>query len=208
MSHLSFAQLTFLVASGLGVAALLILGVYALKKAHRAGLGYADLKSPSPRVQSETAFVAAAFQGVVKDLKEQQKKLEQLLQAAEQRADANLCQLSVISREMIEGVVQVSREGSIVFANPAARSLLGMAALSHRLYTEVFSADTKLCQSIRTCLDAGVVTRRQQVDYLCPSGQMRRLLASVVPLATRQDTIEGAICLLRDFPGDASVPGH
>jgi PAS domain-containing protein len=179
-----------------------------LKKALRRQWGYADFKLPTPRVQDETAFVAAAFQGVVKDLKEQQQKLEQLLRASEQRADANMRQIEVISREMGEGLVRISSEGFIVFANPAARSLLEMAALSHRLYTEVFGADTKLCQSIRACLEAGVVARRQQVDYLCPSGKARPLLASVVPLATRQDTIEGAICLLRDFPGGTSVPGH
>ena len=208
MPHLSFSQLLFLVATGLGVAALLILGVYALKKALRRQWGYADFKPPTPRVQDQTAFVAAAFQGVVKDLKEQQQKLEQLLRASEQRADANMRQIEVISREMGEGLVRISSEGFIVFANPTARSLLEMAVLSHRLYTEVFGADTKLCQSIQACLEAGVVTRLQQVDYLCPNGKARPLLASVVPLATRQDTIEGAICLLRDFPGDTSEPGH
>jgi len=208
MLHISFSQLTFLVATRLGVTALLILGVYALKKALRRQWGYADFKPPTPRVQDQTAFVAAAFQGVVKDLKEQQQKLEQLLRASEQRADANMRQIEVISREMGEGLVRISSEGFIVFANPTARSLLEMAVLSHRLYTEVFGADTKLCQSIRACLEAGVVTRLQQVDYLCPNGKARPLLASVVPLATRQDTIEGAICLLRDFPGDTSEPGH
>jgi PAS domain-containing protein len=208
MPQISFSQLTFLVATALGVTALLTLGVYALKKAVRRQLGYAGLKPSTRRVQDETAFVAAAFQGVVKDLKEQQQKLEQLLRASEQRADANMRQIEVISREMAEGLVRISSEGLIVFANPAARSLLEMAALSHRLYTEVFGADTKLCQSIRACLEAGVATRLQQVDYLCPNGKARPLLASVVPLAARQDTIEGAICLLRDFPGDTSVPGH
>ena len=208
MPHISLSQLTFLVATGLGVTALLVLGVYALKKAHRRQLGHADLKPPKPRVRDETAFVVAAFQSVVKDLKEQQQKLEQFLRASEQRADANVRQLEVISREMGEGLVRISSEGFIVFANPAARSLLEIATLSHRLYTEVFGADTKLCQSIRACLEAGVVTRLQQVAYLCPNRKARPLLASVIPLATRQDTIEGAICLLRDFPGDTSVPGH
>jgi PAS domain-containing protein len=208
MPHISFSQLTFLVATRLGVTALLILGVYALKKALRRQWGYADFKPLTPRVQDQTAFVAAAFQGVAKDLKEQQQKLEQLLRASEQRADANMRQIEVISREMGEGLVRISSEGFIVFANPTARSLLEMAVLSHRLYTEVFGADTKLCQSIQACLEAGVVTRLQQVDYLCPNGKARPLLASVVPLATRQDTIEGAICLLRDFPGDTSEPGH
>ncbi len=208
MPHISFSQLTFLVATGLGVTALLILGVYALKKALRRQWGDVDFKPSTPRVQDETAFVAAAFQGVVKDLKEQQQKLEQLLRASEQQADASMRQIEIISREMGEGLVRINSDGFIVFANPAARSLLEMAVLSHRLYTEVFGADTKLCQSIRACLEAGVATRLQQVDYLCPNGKARPLLASVVPLATRQDTIEGAICLLRDFPGNASEPGH
>jgi PAS domain-containing protein len=208
MPHVSLSQLTFLVATGLGVTALLILGVYALKKALRRQWGDADFKPPTPRVEDETAFVAAAFQGVVKDLKEQQQKLEQLLWASEQRADASMRQIEVISREMGEGLVRINSHGFIVFANPAARSLLEMAVLSHRLYTEVFGADTKLCQGVRACLEAGIVTRLQQVDYLCPNGKARPLLASVVPLATRQDTIEGAICLLRDFPGNASKPGH
>jgi PAS domain-containing protein len=208
MPHISISQLTFLVATGLGVTALLILCVYALKKALRHQRGDADFKPPTPRVEDETAFVAAAFQGVVKDLKEQQQKLEQLLRASEQRADASMRQIEVISREMGEGLVRINSDGFIVFANPAARALLEMEVLSHRLYTEVFGADTKLCQSIRACLEAGVVTRLQQVDYLCPNGKARPLLASVVPLATRQDTIEGAICLLRGFPGDVSEPGH
>jgi PAS domain-containing protein len=208
MPHVTFSQFTFLIASGLGIAALLILGVYALQKMHRGQLGYADLKSPRPRIQDETAFVTAAFQGIVKDLKDQQKKQEQLLRAAEQRADANFRQFALICREMVEGVVQISKEGFIVFANPAARSLLEMAAPSHRLYSEVFGADTKFCQVIRACLEAGVVTRRQRVDYLCPNRKPRPLLASVVPLATPQETIEGAICLLRDFAGDNATPGH
>jgi PAS domain-containing protein len=208
MPHVSLSQLTFLVATGLGVTALLILGVYALKKTFRRQWSDADFKPPTPRVQDETAFVAAAFQGVVKDLKEKQQKLEQLLRASEHRADASLRQIEVISREMGEGLVRISSDGFIVFANPAARSLLEMAVLSHRLYAEVFGADTKLAHSIRACLQTGLVTRLQQVDYLCPNGKARPLLASVVPLATRQDTIEGAICLLREFPGDASEPGY
>jgi PAS domain-containing protein len=206
MQHITISQLTLIVATALGVLALIIVGVYALRKAHRGQMGYANLKSPSPRVQNETAFVAAAFQGVVKDLKEQQKKLQQLLRAAEQRADANLRLFTAVSREMSEGVVQVSKEGFIVFANPAARSLLEMAALSHRRYSEVFGAETKLCQFIRACLETGAVTHGQEVDYLCPKGKVRPLLASLVPLATPQETIEGVICLFRDFPGDPSVP--
>jgi nitrogen fixation/metabolism regulation signal transduction histidine kinase len=208
MPHVTFSQLIFILATGLGVAALLILGVNALKKMHRTGLGHADLKSSSPRVQDQAAFVTAAFQGIVKDLKEQKKKLEELLRAAEQRADTSLRQFTVLSHEMGEGVVQIGKEGSIVFANPAARSLLEMATLTHRLYTEVFAADTKFCKSIHACLHAGAVTRRQQVHYLCPSGKARPLLVSVVPLATRQETIEGAICLLRELPGATSLPGH
>jgi len=208
MPHVTFSQLICILATGLGVAALLILGVNALKKMHRTGLGYADLKSPSPHVQDQTAFVTAAFQGIVKDLKEQKKKLEELLRAAEQRADTSLRQFTVLSHEMGEGVVQIGKEGSIVFANPAARSLLEMATLTHRLYTEVFAADTKLCETIRACLEAGAVKHRQQVHYLCPSGKARPLLVSVVPLATRQETIEGAICLLRELPGATSLPGH
>jgi nitrogen fixation/metabolism regulation signal transduction histidine kinase len=208
MPHISFAQLTFVVATGLGIVALFILGINALRKAHRNQAGYADLKSPGPRVQDQAAYVTAAFQGIVKDLKEQKKNLEELLRAAEQRADASLRLFTVLSHEMQEGVVQISKEGLIVFANPAARSLLEMATLTHRLYTEVFAADTKFCKSMYACLHAGAVTRRQQVHYLCPSGKARPLLVSVVPLATRQETIEGAICLLREFSGDTSLPGH
>jgi nitrogen fixation/metabolism regulation signal transduction histidine kinase len=208
MPHVTFSQLIFILASGLGFVALLVLGINALRKAHRNQAGYADLKSASPHVQDQAAFVAAAFQGIVKDLKEQKKKLEELLRAAEQRADTNLRQFTVLSQEMGEGVVQIGKEGSIVFANPAARSLLEMATLTHRLYTEVFAADTKLCEIIRACLEAGAVKHRQQVHYLCPSGKARPLLVSVVPLATRQETIEGAICLLREFPGATSLPGH
>jgi PAS domain-containing protein len=207
MPQLTFSQLTFLIATGLGVAALLILGALAFKKVRSGQWGYAASKTPLPRVQDQTAFVAAAFQGVVKELKEQQKRLEQLLRAAEQRAETNLRHFAVISSEMGEGVVQVNRDGSIVFANPAARSLLEMATLSHRLYSEVFGADTKLCQSIRACLEEGVATRGQQVDYQCPNRKVRPLQATVVPLTTRQDIVEGAICLLRGFPGDRSVPG-
>ena len=208
MPHISFSQLTFLLATGLGFVALLILGINALRKAHRDQAGYADLKSPGPRAEDQTAFVTAAFQGVVKDLKEQKKHLEELLRAAEQRADTNLRQFTVLTHEMGEGVVQIGREGLIVFANPAARSVLEMGTLTHRLYTEVFAADTEFCKNIRACLHPGAVTRRLEVHYLCPSGKARPLLVSVVPLAARGESGEGAICLLREFPGETSLPGH
>ena len=207
MPHFTLSQLTFIIATGLGVTALLILGALAFKKMRSGQWGYAASKASAPRIQDQTAFVAAAFQGVVKDLKEQQKRLEQLLHAAEQRAETNQRHFAILSSEMDMGVVQVNRDGSIVFANPAARSLLEMATLSHRLYSEVFGAETRLCQSIRACLEQGVATRGQRVDYHCPNRKVRPLQATVVPLTTRQDTVEGAICLLREFPGDRSVPG-
>ena len=207
MPHISFSQLTFILATGFGVVALIIFGVNALRKAHRTQSEFADLKSPRPRVEDQTAFVTAAFQGIVQNLKEQKKKLEELLRAAEQRAEASLRLFSVLSHEMGEGMLRISKEGSIVFANPAARSLLEMATLTHRLYTEVFASDTDFCKSIRACLNAGAVTRRQQVHYLCPKGKARTLLVLVVPLATRQGTLEGAICLLREFPGHTPLPG-
>ena len=89
--------------------------------------------------------------------------------------------------------------GLVTSANPAAEMALGVKALGYRRYTEVLGADSRLTQLIAGCLDQGRTFRREEVEYLTPSHELRQLGVTISPILDGANEITGAICLLSDL---------
>ena len=177
-----------------------VVAIIATRKLLRGGATAADdFGSRTPRADNPTLFMAASMQAVIQKLKEQEKELETLHRAERERAKQTERLSEAVTRNMPAGLLLLNAAGLVTSANPAAELALGVQSLAFRRYSEVLGADSRLTQLVAACLDQGRTFRREEVEYLTPSHEHRRLGVTISPILGDDGEITGSICLLSDL---------
>jgi PAS domain S-box-containing protein len=158
-----------------------------------------ETAAEAPRVANPSAFVTASMQGVIKQLREQEKELERLHKIERERAEDTARLSEEVTRNMPAGLVVVNATGIISSANPAAEQVLGARGLGFRRYSEVLGEKSELTRLIGECLLKGSIFRREQVKHETPNGDTRLLGVTISPIRRGTEKINGAICLLTDL---------
>jgi PAS domain S-box-containing protein len=155
--------------------------------------------APTPRSENTSAFMAASMQGVIRQLRDQEKELERLHKIERERAEHTERLSEEVTRNMPAGLVVVNALGNISSANPAAEQVLGIRGLGFRRYSEVLGEKSELTRLIGECLAKGSIFRREQVKHEEPSGDSRLLGVTISPIRKGTEKINGAICLITDL---------
>lgn len=158
-----------------------------------------DFGDPIPRSDNPTAFMTASMQAVILKLKEQEKELETLHRAERERAQQTERLSEAVTRNMPAGLLLLNSAGLITSANPAAELALGVRSLVYRRYSEVLGVGSRLTQLVAGCLEQGRTFRREEVEYLTPSRELRELGVTISPILNSTNVVTGAICLLSDL---------
>lgn len=196
-------QHLWMVAAGLGIALLVITGVVVFltrkffqstREEHRGEFGVS-----APRTENPSAFMAASMQGVIQQLREQEKELERLHRMEKERAEQTERLSEEVTRNMPAGLLVVNATGIISSANPAAEQALGIRGLGFRRYSEALGASSDLTRLIAECLSTGRIFRREELEHIPPAGDERRLGVTISPIRRGTEKINGAICLLTDL---------
>jgi two-component system, NtrC family, sensor histidine kinase HydH len=166
---------------------------------HRDGQSTDDLDRPKPRSDNPAAFMTASMQAVIQKLRDQEKELEALHRAERERAQQTERLSEAVTHNMPAGLLLVNSAGLVTSANPAAELALGVKALAFRRYSEVLGADSRLSQLIAACLEQGRTFRREEVEYMAPSHDLRQLGVTISPILRGSSEVTGAICLLSDL---------
>ena len=191
---LSGALLVFVLAAALAA----ILAARRLIRSHSGG-NPGSSPAPKPRSDNPTAFMAASMQAVIQKLREQEKELEALHRTERERAEQTERLSEAVTRNMPAGLLLLNSTGLITSANPAAEAALGVKSLAYRRYAEVLGADSRLTQLIAGCLEHGRTFRREEVEYLTPTHELRQLGVTISPIQRSATEVTGAICLLSDL---------
>ncbi|MGB2592905.1 MAG: ATP-binding protein [Candidatus Acidiferrum sp.] len=158
-----------------------------------------NIASATPRSENPSAFMTASMEGVIRQLREQEKELERLHKIEKERAEHTERLSEEVTRNMPAGLVVVNATGIISSANPAAEQVLGIRGLGFRRYSEVLGEKSDLTRLVGDCLAKGSISRREQVEHEAPDGEMRLLGVTISPIRRGNETINGAICLLTDL---------
>ena len=184
-----------------------------------------DLNSASPTRISEnnSAFSLAAYEGVIRKLKDQEKELERLRRSERERAFASASMSEAVLSNLSSGVLLFNTAGLVRQANPAARSLLGYASPTGLHARDAFRGVGEVRLPARTAEDASlgsienlvgvqsVVTavelsarqghsfRRLEADYKAPDGTQRVLGITISPVKGTGSESQGAAVLLSDL---------
>ncbi len=205
-------SMMFKAAGGLIFAAFVFVG--ALWLTHKMFVAFkreaedATVTKPS-RPSDASAFVTATYQGVIQQMREQEKELERLHRLERQRAEESQQLAATIMRNMATGLVMLNQRGLITESNPAAKLTLGHQVLTGRDYREVFwpgykSFDTssglpEAMEAVNLCLSTGHTVRRMTLNYNAPNGQSMVLGIGFSPIVAADGAIGGAIMLLTDL---------
>ncbi|MGB2670840.1 MAG: ATP-binding protein [Candidatus Acidiferrum sp.] len=159
----------------------------------------ADILAASPRTENPSAFMTASMEGVIRQLRDQEKELERLHKIERERAQHTERLSEEVTRNMPAGLVVVNATGIISSANPAAEQVLGIQTLGFRRYSEVLGEQSELTRLIGECLTRGSIFRREQVEHEAPDGDSRLLGVTISPIRRGSEKISGAICLITDL---------
>ncbi len=199
----SSTQHLWMVAAGLGIALLAVMGaaVFLLRRflrgtreAHKQ-----EMAEDTRSTQNPSAFMTASMQGVIQQLRAQEKELERLHRIEKERAEQTERLSEEVTRNMPAGLLVVNAAGIISSSNPAAEQILGIRGLGFRRYSEALGASSGLTKLIAECLSTGRIFRREQVEHRAPAGDTRQLGATISPIRRGTENINGAICLLTDL---------
>jgi PAS domain S-box-containing protein len=197
------AQHLWMITAGLGVGFLVITGlvVFLMRRSfhNRREELKEEFTSSAPRTENPSAFMAASMQGVIQQLREQEKELERLHKIEKERAELTERLSEEVTRNMPAGLLVVNATGIISTSNPAAEQVLGIRGLGFRRYSEALGASSEMTQLIAECLSSGKIFRREEVEHLPPAGDTRHLGVTISPIRRGEGKISGAICLLTDL---------
>ncbi len=165
-----------------------------------------DVAAPPPRPEDAAQFAMAAYQGVIQQMREQEKELERLNRAERQRAEESQQLAATIMTNMATGLVMLNARGLITESNPAAKLTLGHQLLSGRDYKEVFWPGHESMDALpdglvalQDCLTTGHTVRRMTMNYRPPQGPSMVLGIGFSPIRAADGGIGGAIILLTDL---------
>jgi PAS domain S-box-containing protein len=158
-----------------------------------------DIGESAPRTANPSAFMTASMQGVIQQLREQEKELERLHRIEKERAEKTERLSEEVTRNMPAGLLVVNATGIISTSNPAAEQVLGIRGLGFRRYSEALGASSKLTALVAECLSNGKIFRREEVEHVPPAGDTRHLGVTISPIRRGEGKISGAICLLTDL---------
>src|SRR5216684_1820200 len=187
-------QPLWMIAAGLGV---VFLARKSFRK-RREGQGE-EFATSAPRTANPSAFMTASMQGVIQQLREQEKELERLHRIERERAEQTERLSEEVTRNMPAGLVVVNATGIISSSNPAAEQVLGIRGLGFRRCSEALGASSELTRLIAECLSTGKIFRREEVKHIPPAGDTRHLGVTISPIRRGEGKISGAICLLTDL---------
>ena len=186
---------------GIGVLAVAWLIVYLLRRFFQSSKEeqVEEVAASAPRTENASAFMAASMQGVIQQLREQEKELERLHKIEKERAEHTERLSEEVTRNMPAGLVVVNATGIISSSNPAAEQVLGIRGLGFRRYSEVLGQDSALTKLVAECLETGRIFRREEVEHVPPAGDTRHLGVTISPIRRGEGQISGVICLLTDL---------
>jgi len=191
------------IAAGLGIALVvaMVLAVFLMRKLFQSSRERQkeEFKTSGPGTENASAFMAASMQGVIQQLREQEKELERLHRIEKERAEQTERLSEEVTRNMPAGLVVVNATGIISTSNPAAEQVLGIRGLGFRRYSEALGASSELTMLIAECLASGKIFRREEVQHIPPAGDIRHLGVTISPIRRGEGKISGAICLLTDL---------
>src|SRR5215510_1546770 len=191
--------------------AILIMAVAIIRRIRRSIQAETE---PAPLAQGKAGFSLAAYDGLARQIREQQKELQQMREKYQQETALTGSINESVLANLSCGVIFFDRMGMLRQANRAAKSLLGYASpfsfhmrdlfrgvirIKATETSEEVQSSAPLFHALQETLISARPFPRTIVDYRSPGGQKRVLGLSAGAVRTRDGEILGLSCVIDDL---------
>jgi signal transduction histidine kinase len=172
------------------------------------------------------AFTIAAYDGVIRKLKEQEQELQALRRSDRDRATESASMSGAVLSNLGSGVLMFNNTITVRQANPAAKTLLGYASPFGLHARDIFRGVTSvratdfsasgqqsakssvdwsqpgpdpLLAALASCSKEGISYRRLEAEYKTPEGKPRVLGITLSPVLGAAGESMGAAALISDL---------
>lgn len=174
----------------------------------------AEMDSMNERPQNSTAVTLAAYEGVIRQLREQGNQLQRAREEAQQQASANDNITEAVLSNLSCGVIFFDRSGVVRQANRAAKSLLGYASPFSFHIRELFRgltrvewqesgeeahSQTPFVEAMQQTLRTEEPFPRARIEYITPGGHKRVLGIAASAVREKNGEIQGLSCVVNDL---------
>lgn len=194
-----------------GCIALLLLAAVVIRRIRKSIQAEAEIAN---KAQGTAGFAMAAYEGLGKQLREQEKELQRLREQRNEETVVNTNITDAVLANLSCGVFLFDRMGMVRQANRAAKSLLGYASPFSFHVRDLFrgvtrikwpetgeeaQASTPLIHGVQETLRSGAPFQRAIVDYRTPGGQKRVLALMASAVRGKGGEITGLSCVIDDM---------
>ena len=174
----------------------------------------AEVESFHAKPQGNTAITLAAYEGVIRQLRDQSKELQRVREGEQQQATLTDNISEAVLSNLSCGVVFFDRMGLVRQANRAAKSLLGYASPFSFHLRELFRGITKIewqetgelvhsqapfIEAMQQTLRTAAPFPRARVEYLTPGGHKHVFGIHATAVRNKSKEILGVSCLINDL---------
>ena len=174
----------------------------------------AEVDSLNARPQNSTAVTLAAYEGVIRQLREQGNQLQRAREETQQQAASNENINEAVLSNLSCGVLFFDRSGVVRQANRAAKSLLGYASPFSFHIRELFRgltrvewqesgeeahSQTPFVEAMQQTLRTAEPFPRARIEYITPGGHKRVLGIAASAVHEKNGEIQGLSCVVNDL---------
>lgn len=152
--------------------------------------------SLSDATRADEQLPLHTYHAVIQELKQQKHELLTLQQAEHRRALTSENISAAVLSNLSSGVLFFGANGLVRQANQAAKTILGIASPAGMDADSIFSPS--VAGAVKTVLEQGSTLRRQETDYMTPSGERRTIEITASRVTRTEGAVLGVACLIND----------
>lgn len=194
-----------------GLIALLLLAIVVLRRIRKSIQNEAESARLS---ESKAGFALAAYEGLGRQLREQEKELQRLREQRQEETVVSTNFNDAVLANLSCGVLFLDRMATVRQANRACKSLLGYASPFSFHVRDLFrnvsrikwpesgeeaQSSAPLIHAVQESIRTGAPFRRAIVDYRTPAGQKRTLAMMASAVRGKGGEIMGLSCVMDDL---------
>jgi nitrogen fixation/metabolism regulation signal transduction histidine kinase len=174
--------------------------------------------SPKSRLSTD-AMPLHIYNTVIQQLKQQKHELQAQSQAEQQRARVSETLSQSVLTNLPCGVLVFGVNGLVRTSNPAAREILGFAAVTGMNAQDIFRGagvsgsalqdesipPVRLADEVNTVLREGIQRRQVEAEYQTPVGEQRYISMTVSRVLAADGELLGVACLINDLSQIATI---
>lgn len=169
-----------------------------------------EARSSAWPIENEVAYLVGSFKDIIRRLKENEQRLEEMGSQARKRAASSEKYTRDILAGLRQGVICFDHSGRFLDCNPAMEDLLARKRVSmvNMAYPDLFTGSETLSEAVARFFSGRDPAVQTDIPLVSSAGDEVRVDLSVSPLTDPAGAFYGTICVVEDVSEKSQLRGR